>query len=193
MLNNENMQDQKHAQSQTIFHLVPKTNGEVIKIWDFMMPACNPRTGEPNGRYGRVRIMGVFGKSPAPLENIRFSVAWCNPEDVRIFTKKRSNQIMVGRFVKAFADFQEVENVGIVGKIEAIKNFPLAALNSLKYIPMWAAGLPTTWDYLQSKKDFANRPDGKVKFGKVAKQIKFPVKMSASGTMTLASGTTIEV
>jgi hypothetical protein len=167
------LEDTEHLVVDTIFSSIPKTNQEVIKIWDFQMPSnlvsvAEYMQGNLQQEYGRVRILAVFPKKPNPLENIKFSIAWCNPLDTKNFTKKKSNQILVGRFLKAFVDNIPGYNTGIVSKINVIKEFPEAALNTLKFIPLWVDGLPPNWDYLESKKI---SPDKKPRFGQVTAQV----------------------
>lgn len=142
------MEKQQEHFSKSPFKDVVIGPDQKLKVWDVVVPANNEflvrhadEISQGFGTEGRVRILAVCPKKPLPLTNIKFSVAWCSPLDMKKFTKYRANQMIVGRWLKAFRDEHlPVYNVGTVDKVETLKNFPSVVFKQMEVegqLPWW--------------------------------------------------------
>ncbi len=113
------------------FHVIPHGPLERVKVWDFELIDLF------EGHHGRVRILAVVPKKPEPLKNIKFAVAWCSPQDVKNFSKSKSNKILTGRYLSHFVDGRENHNCGVVAEVPSLNNFQVAVFNVLKNVPNW--------------------------------------------------------
>ena len=108
---------------------------------------------------GRVRILAEVPKKPLPLEDIRFSIAWCSPFDIKKYRKDLANKIVAGRFrtltnnigtdnagwdcfynsgmLKEVEKASVIRNSGIITKMDSLKNFPEYAFLYVGEIPNW--------------------------------------------------------
>lgn len=130
-------------QSKNPFSAIPVTEQECVKVWDMTVDVHSIQ-GMKNGRF---RILAVVPKKPLPLENIRFSIAWCSPTDLKLFTKQKANMILVNRWLSAFAnspkgkngEIRKIKNTGVIkGPLDSLKNFWLALAKDKVEVPFWA-------------------------------------------------------
>lgn len=122
--------------------------GRCMKVWDIFVEAnssvCNvsEKFDKSTERvFGRVRILAEVPKKPLPLESIRFSVAWCAPNDLKKYKKELANKIVVGRFKNAdvlgTTTYLTLRNTGTIPKLETLKNFPEYAFLYVGEVPNW--------------------------------------------------------
>lgn len=93
---------------------------------------------------GRVRVLATMPAKPAPLVNIRYSIAWCSPLDKPKFSKNKANEILVGRWITAFDEGYElrrhVRNTGTIEKLDTLSDLMSAiVLDQVrnKILPWW--------------------------------------------------------
>lgn len=105
---------------------------ESVKIWD--IAGFDSETNE-----GRIRILAVVPKRPNPLDDIRVAVCWCAPVDLKRFSKKRSNQILVGRWLKEFTGDKQgtVYNNAATLSVDSLVDFPSEVFKVVA-VPRWA-------------------------------------------------------
>lgn len=113
------------------FHVIPCGKTERVKIWDFRVETFT------HDLPGRVRILAVVPKKPEPLTNIKFSVAWCSPSDVKQFNRDKANKILIGRYLSQFVEGKTNKNCGVVKSIDSLEAFQVAAFNALENVPNW--------------------------------------------------------
>lgn len=135
------------------FDVIPRSPSQQVKVWDIIVPSkymvLNPglrHVGEDfTQAFGRVKVLAVVPRKPNLLENIPVSLAFCSPHDINQYSKKKANQILIGRWLKAFefcqtadySDARPVDNTGIVkGPLLGLDGFAEEAMLSTQ-IPMW--------------------------------------------------------
>jgi hypothetical protein len=120
-------------QANNPFKVIPVPENHRVKIWDFDLECVD---SFDKLSVGRVRILAVVPKKPLPLENIKFSVAWCAPGDVKHFNKDKSNKILIGRYLANFVENRSVDSCGVVGKIDSLAKFQMHVFNEIE-TPRW--------------------------------------------------------
>ena len=139
---------------------------KTIKIWDYELEAVDAQ------KMGRIRIVAVCPRT-GPLINIPFSIAFCNPEDLRKYRKDLANRITVGRLMKYLkyseedrltltptkVDSSVIRNCGTVRNIDNWKNFTEEALLEVGEIPQWVYAGQFDDMYLQSRITLNNNPE----------------------------------
>ncbi len=130
------------------FWEIPIEPNEKIKVWDIMVPSLieNPKYFQKMDAntnpvlMGRMRVLAVCPKKPAPLDNINFSVAWCSPLDLNKYDRVKANRIVVGRWLSAFVRCKlDVRNTGTVKHLETLKGFPGVVIQTMGdwEVPDW--------------------------------------------------------
>lgn len=172
--------------TKTAFDEIKLGGNEKIKVWDMLITEVGIRSpfilNETNKKWhnkmgyalhnikppelgdlskiGRVRILAVMGKKPDLLDNIRFSMSWCAPSDMKKYTRKRANTICVGRWNMAFAGEKTIlnmRNTGIIYHLDTLRGFvenALVAVNGL--LPKWALILPSENERLAERIIYEN-------------------------------------
>ncbi len=106
---------------------------------------------------GRMRVLVLCPKKPAPLDDIKFSVAWCSPFDMKSYRRDKANKIVAGRFVAAFNSGKNkpIRNTGIIAHVDTLKGFPSEVIKFMdQEVPEWVdIEAAIDWKFLNVDKE----------------------------------------
>ncbi len=123
--------------------------GSCLKVWDHEVETYEEMEIKAGGRHGRVRVLAVIPKKPAPLDNIHFAVAFCSPLDSKKYRKDIANSIVTGRLVKylqmtpeqrnniAGVDNAVHRNCGTIPHLSSLKDLFEDVFNYVGSVPSW--------------------------------------------------------